>query len=116
MMDAVVHLETDVRVIGAGAAGMSAAMAASIEGAQVILTDRSLIGRSGATIMAQMTVAVALGEEEPDHWKFHLADTLQVGRGLSDAHLAHLVCERGPAEIRRLDEWRVGWARKPDGT
>jgi succinate dehydrogenase / fumarate reductase flavoprotein subunit/fumarate reductase (CoM/CoB) subunit A len=114
-MDTVVHLETDVLVIGAGAAGMSAALAASSEGAQVILADRSLIGRSGATIMAQMTVAVALGEEEPDHWEFHLADTLQAGRGLCDAHLARLVCEQGPGEIRRLDEWRVGWARKPDG-
>jgi succinate dehydrogenase / fumarate reductase flavoprotein subunit len=114
-MDTVVHLETDVLVIGAGAAGMSAALAASSEGAQVVLADRSLIGRSGATIMAQMTVAVALGEEEPDHWEFHLADTLQAGRGLCDADLARLVCEHGPGEIRRLDEWRVGWARKPDG-
>jgi succinate dehydrogenase / fumarate reductase flavoprotein subunit len=114
-MDTVVHLETDVLVVGAGAAGMSAALSASGEGAQVILADRSLIGRSGATIMAQMTVAVALGEEEPDHWKFHLADTLQAGRSLCDAHLARLVCENGPREIRRLDEWRVGWARKPDG-
>ena len=78
-MDTVVHLETDVLVVGAGAAGMSAALSASGEGAQVILADRSLIGRSGATIMAQMTVAVALGEQEPDHWEFHLADTLQGG-------------------------------------
>jgi succinate dehydrogenase / fumarate reductase flavoprotein subunit/fumarate reductase (CoM/CoB) subunit A len=65
--------------------------------------------------MAQMTVAAALGEEEPDHWGHHLADTLQAGRGLCDAHLAQLVCERGPGEIRRLDDWRVGWARTPEG-
>ena len=111
-----VHLETEVLVIGAGAAGMSAALAAAGEGAQVILADRSLIGRSGATIMAQMTVAVALGDQQPDSWEAHLADTLQAGRGLCDAHLARLVCEHGPREIRRMDEWRVGWARNEDGS
>jgi succinate dehydrogenase flavoprotein subunit len=110
-----VHLATDVLVIGAGGAGMSAALSAAEHGARVILADRSLIGRSGATIMAQMTVAVALGEETPDHWEHHFADTLAAGRGLCDAHLAALVCEEGPAAIRQLDAWRVGWARKPDG-
>ncbi len=110
-----VTLATDVLVIGAGAAGLSAALAAAPSGASVILADRSLIGRSGATIMAQMTVAAALGEEEPDHFEHHLADTLAAGRGLCDADLARLVCERGPEEIRRLDAWRVGWARRPDG-
>lgn len=116
MAQEIVHLETDVLVIGAGAAGMAAALAAGSEGARVIIADRSLIGRSGATIMAQMTVAVALGEEVPDRWEYHLADTLTAGRGLCDSNLAALVCEHGPAEIRQLDEWRVGWARKPDGT
>src|SRR3954471_15964406 len=104
-MDTVVHLETDVLVIGSGAAGMSAALAAATDGADVILADRSLIGRSGATIMAQMTVAVALGEETPDHWEHHFADTLIAGRGLCDADLAALVCEEGPAAIRQLDAW-----------
>ncbi|WP_128565844.1 FAD-binding protein, partial [Methylobacterium crusticola] len=110
-----VTLATDVLVVGTGAAGLSAALAAASVGAGVILADRSLIGRSGATIMAQMTVAAALGEEEPDHWEHHLADTLAAGRGLCDADLARLVCEQGPGEIRRLDGWRVGWARRPDG-
>src|SRR5439155_9330516 len=84
---------TDVLVIGAGAAGMYAAMAAARAGARVMLVDRSLIGRGGATVMAQMTVAVALGEEEPDHWQNHLADTLKTGRGLCDASLSHLLCK-----------------------
>lgn len=110
------RLDSDVLVIGSGAAGMAAALAAAAAGARVILADRSLIGRSGATIMAQMTVAVALGEETPDHWEHHLADTLAAGRGLCDAGLAALVCEHGPAAIRQLDEWNVGWARKPDGS
>ncbi|TMH43255.1 MAG: FAD-binding protein [Betaproteobacteria bacterium] len=66
-------METDVLVIGSGAAGMYAALAAARAGARVLLVDRSLIGRGGATVMAQMTVAVALGEEVPDHWEHHLA-------------------------------------------
>ncbi|MEJ0095673.1 MAG: FAD-binding protein [Methylocella sp.] len=110
-----VHLDTDVLVIGSGAAGMAASLSAAGKGVRVMLADRSLIGRSGATIMAQMTVAAALGEEAPDHWEHHLADTLTAGRGLCDADLAQLVCERGPAAIRQLDEWRVGWARGADG-
>ena len=61
-----VSVETDVLVIGSGAAGMYAAIEAARRGAQVLLVDRSLIGRGGATVMAQMTVAVALGEEVPD--------------------------------------------------
>ncbi len=62
------HVETDVLVIGAGGAGMYAAIEAARAGASVLLADRSLIGRGGATVMAQMTVAVALGEETPDDW------------------------------------------------
>ncbi|UDQ87837.1 FAD-binding protein [Xanthobacter autotrophicus] len=112
----VVQLETDVLVIGSGAAGMMAALEAGKEGAGVILADRSLIGRSGATIMAQMTVAVALGSQTPDGCEHHLADTLAAGRELCDASLAQLVCEEGPRDILQLDEWKVGWARNDDGS
>ena len=90
---------------------MNAALAAAQAGARVLLVDRSLIGRGGATVMAQMTVAVALGEEEPDHWENHLADTLKAGRGLCDATLSQLLCEEGPECIREMDERGVGWAR-----
>ncbi|TWS97051.1 FAD-binding protein [Reyranella sp. CPCC 100927] len=104
-------LDTDVLVIGAGGAGMSAAIAAGETGRRVLLADRSLIGRGGATIMAQMTVAAALGEQEPDHWRHHLRDTLAAGRGLCSEPLARLLCEEGVDAIRRLDRWGVGWAR-----
>ncbi len=106
------HLDTDVLVIGAGGAGMYAALEAARGGAKVILADRSLIGRGGATIMAQMTVAVAVGEEVPDHWEHHYADTLAAGRGLCDPALARLLCEEGPEVIREMDAWGVGWARE----
>src|SRR6202142_1259633 len=109
------HIETDVLVIGAGGAGMYAALEAARAGAAVVLADRSLIGRGGATVMAQMTVAAALGEQTADHWEHHLADTLAAGRGLCDAGLAALLCEQGPKAIRQLDEWRVGWGRGTAG-
>lgn len=109
------HLETDVLVIGAGGAGMYAAIEAARGGAQVLLADRSLIGRGGATVMAMMTVAVALGDSGPDAPAFHLADTLASGRGLCDTRLARLLCEEGPDCIREMDAWGVGWAREDDG-
>ena len=65
------NVETDVLVIGSGAAGMYAAIEAARSGAKVLLADRSLIGRGGATVMAQMTVAAALGEEVPDDPSHH---------------------------------------------
>src|SRR6201996_4640333 len=104
--------EADVLVIGSGAAGMYAAIEAARAGASVLLADRSLIGRGGATVMAQMTVAVALGEEVPDDWRDHWRDTLAAGRGLCDETLARLLCEDGPACIREMEEWDIGWARQ----
>ncbi len=109
------HLETDVLVIGAGGAGMAAAIAASDAGAQVLLIDRSLIGRGGATVMAQMTVAVALGDEVPDDPQAHLDDTIRAGRGLCDPRLAEILCRDAPEAIRQMDRWHAGWARHPDG-
>jgi succinate dehydrogenase / fumarate reductase flavoprotein subunit len=108
----VTHVETDVLIIGSGGAGMYAAIEAARAGCSVLLADRSLIGRGGATVMAQMTVAVALGSETPDHWSFHYNDTLEAGRGLCDERLARLLCEEGPACIREMEDWGIGWARK----
>jgi len=105
------HLETDVLVIGAGGAGMYAAIESARGGASVLLADRALIGRGGATVMAMMTVAVALGQDGPDDPAFHFADTLAAGRGLCNAPLSQLLCEDGPACILEMDAWGVGWAR-----
>src|SRR6187455_127559 len=107
-----VKVETDVLVIGSGAAGMYAAVEAARAGCRVLLIDRSLIGRGGATVMAQMTVAVALGAEAPDHWSHHYQDTLTAGRGLCNEPLSRLLCEEGPSCIEEMDSWGVGWARK----
>ena len=107
-----VRLATDVLVIGAGGAGMYAALEAARAGRKVLLADRSIIGRGGATVMAMMTVAVALGSQGPDDPEYHLKDTLESGRGLCDERLARLLCEDGPECILEMDEWGVGWARE----
>ena len=106
------HFSTDVLVIGAGGAGMYAAIAAARNGASVLLLDKSQVGRGGATIMAQMTVAVALGEQEPDSVQLHFKDTLNAGRGLCNEELAYLLCADGPKRIREMAEWGTRWARE----
>ena len=105
---------TDVLVVGAGGAGMYAAISAARNGADTVLVDKSLISRGGATIMAQMTVAAAVGEQEPDHWTHHLRDTLEAGRGLCNEELAAVLCEEAPVRIREMEGWKVGWAREDD--
>ncbi len=105
-------ITTDILVVGSGAAGMYAAISASRDGADTVLVDKSLIGRGGATIMAQMTVAAAIGEQEPDHWTHHLRDTIESGRRLCNEELASALCEEAPARIRELEDWKIGWARE----
>ena len=113
MTQAPAHIAADVLVIGAGGAGMYASLAAAEAGAgRIVLADRNMVGRGGATVMAQMTVAAALGEAEPDSVDDHLEDTLEAGRGLCDPALARLLCEEGPTRIREMDAWKVGWARE----
>ena len=113
-MSDVTHLESDVLVIGAGGAGIYAAISAAGAGSRVLLLDRSLIGRGGATVMAQMTVAAAIGHAEADDPERHLADTLNAGRELANPVLAGLLCREAPARILELDAWGVGWARQGD--
>ena len=110
MSAAPTHVETDVLIIGSGGAGMYAAIEAARAGCGVLLADRSLIGRGGATVMAQMTVAAALGQQEPDAWSIHLEDTLKAGRGLCNQELSALLCREGPERIESgwWDERDVG--------
>ena len=106
------HLTTDVLVVGAGGAGMYAAISAAREGRSVLLLDKGLVGRGGATIMAQMTVAAAIAHEEPDDWTLHLEDTLEAGRGLCHEPLSAMLCARAPARILDMDRWGTRWVRE----
>jgi succinate dehydrogenase/fumarate reductase flavoprotein subunit len=114
-MDDIINLQTDVLVAGAGAAGMFAAFAAARGGAQVTMLDKNVVGRGGASIMAQMTCAAALGEADADSPELHLRDTLQAGRGLCNESLSALLCEGSPRRIRELEGWKVNWARAENG-
>ena len=91
---------------------MNAAKAAAEQGVSVILADKSIYGRGGATVMAQMTVAVALGEEEEDSPELHFQDTVTGGRGLAEERLARVFAELAPRCIRELGELGVNWARR----
>ena len=91
---------------------MYAAIAAARHGASVILLDKSLVGRGGATVMAQMTVAAAIGQQEPDDWTIHLADTIRAGRGLCNEELSALLCQEGPKRILEMEQWGTRWARE----
>jgi succinate dehydrogenase/fumarate reductase flavoprotein subunit len=91
---------------------MYAAIAAARTGASVLLLDKSLVGRGGATVMAQMTVAAALGQQEPDDWSLHWEDTLRAGRGLCNETLAALLCAEGPKRIIEMEQWGTRWARE----
>ena len=94
---------------------MFAAISAARNGAQVVLIDKNVVGRGGATIMAQMTCASALGEEEPDSPDLHMMDTVEAGRGLCNENLSSLLCENSPKRIRELEAWKVQWARQENG-
>ena len=106
------HLSTDVLIVGAGGAGMYAAIAAARNGASVLLLDKSLVGRGGATIMAQMTVAAAISHQEPEDWTIHLADTMEAGREICNGELAKILCEEAPERIFEMDQWGTQWARE----
>jgi succinate dehydrogenase/fumarate reductase flavoprotein subunit len=105
----------DVLVIGSGAAGLMAAHVAASSGRSVVLADKSLIGRGGATIMAQMTTAVALASAEPDTVDLHIEDTIAGARGLADPAIVRAVCERAPEVILEVEKYGANWARTPDG-
>ena len=102
-------------VVGAGAAGLMAARAASAAGASVVLVDKSLIGRGGATIMAQMTTAVAFGAAEPDSTELHAEDTWAGTRDLGDRPIIDVICTRAPEVIREVEGYGANWARTAEG-
>ncbi len=107
-------IHTGVLVVGGGAAGIYAALEAHRLGAEVCLVDKSMVGVGGATIMAQMTVAAALGHQEEDSAEEHLKDTRISGKQLVNEELAQLLCADAPKRILETRDMRVNWAADGD--
>jgi succinate dehydrogenase flavoprotein subunit len=105
----------DVLVIGAGGAGLRAAIEASSEGASVGLVCKSLLGKAH-TVMAEGGVAAALGYVEPrDNWKVHFRDTMKGGRYLNQWRMAQLHAMEAPDRVKELEEWGALFDRTADG-
>ena len=107
--------EHDVIVIGAGGAGLRAAIEASNAGLNVGLICKSLLGKAH-TVMAEGGVAAAMGNVEPkDNWKVHFRDTMKGGRYLNQWRMAQLHAMEAPDRVKELEEWGALFDRTPDG-
>ena len=108
-------LEHDVLVIGAGGAGLRAAIEASAAGVSVGLICKSLLGKAH-TVMAEGGVAASLGNVDPrDNWKVHFSDTMRGGQYVNNWRMAELHAKEAPDRVRELEAWGAVFDRTPDG-
>ncbi|PYL15834.1 MAG: fumarate reductase/succinate dehydrogenase flavoprotein subunit [Verrucomicrobia bacterium] len=107
--------EHDVLVIGAGGAGLRAAIEASAAGAEVGLVCKSLLGKAH-TVMAEGGIAAALANvDERDNWKVHFADTMRGGQYVNQWRMAELHAKEAPDRVRELEAWGAVFDRTEDG-
>ena len=107
--------EHDVLVIGAGGAGLRAAIESAHVGASVGLICKSLLGKAH-TVMAEGGVAAALANvDDRDNWKVHFADTMRGGQYLNNWRMAELHAKEAPDRVRELEAWGTVFDRTPDG-
>ena len=107
--------EHDVLVIGAGGAGLRAAIEASAAGVSVGLICKSLLGKAH-TVMAEGGIAAALANvDERDNWKVHFADTMRGGQYLNQWRMAELHAKEAPDRVRELEAWGAVFDRTKDG-
>ena len=105
----------DVLVIGAGGAGLRAAIEASAGGAKVGLVCKSLLGKAH-TVMAEGGVAAAMGNvDDRDNWKVHFADTMRGGQYVNNWRMAELHAKEAPERVRELEAWGAAFDRTKDG-
>ena len=108
-------LEYDVLVIGAGGAGLRAAIEASAAGARVGLICKSLLGKAH-TVMAEGGMAAALANvDDRDNWKVHFADTMRGGQYVNNWRMAELHAQEAPERVRELEAWGAVFDRTADG-
>jgi succinate dehydrogenase / fumarate reductase flavoprotein subunit len=107
--------EYDVLVIGAGGAGLRAAIEASAAGVKVALVCKSLLGKAH-TVMAEGGIAAALANvDDRDNWKVHFADTMRGGQYVNNWRMAELHAKEAPARIYELEAWGAVFDRTNDG-
>jgi succinate dehydrogenase / fumarate reductase, flavoprotein subunit len=107
--------EYDVLVIGAGGAGLRAAIEASASGVKVGLICKSLLGKAH-TVMAEGGVAAALANvDDRDSWKVHFADTMRGGQYVNNWRMAELHAKEAPDRVRELEAWGAVFDRTKDG-
>ncbi len=107
--------EYDVIVIGAGGAGLRAAIEAANDGVRVGLICKSLLGKAH-TVMAEGGAAAAMGNvDDRDSWKVHFADTMRGGQYVNNWRMAELHAREAPDRIRELEAWGALFDRTPDG-
>ncbi|MGE0640204.1 MAG: fumarate reductase/succinate dehydrogenase flavoprotein subunit [Thermoanaerobaculia bacterium] len=115
MSDRFRTVELDVLVIGAGGAGMRAAIEASAAGVSVGLVSKSLLGKAH-TVMAEGGVAAALANvDDRDSWKTHFADTMRGGQYVNNPRMAELHAKEAPERVRELEAWGAVFDRTKDG-
>jgi succinate dehydrogenase / fumarate reductase flavoprotein subunit len=108
-------LEHDVLVIGAGGAGLRAAIEASAAGVRVGLVCKSLLGKAH-TVMAEGGIAAALANvDERDNWKVHFADTMRGGQYVNQWRMAELHAKEASDRVRELEAWGAVFDRTKDG-
>ena len=107
--------EYDVLVIGAGGAGLRAAIEASSSGAKVAIISKSMLGKAH-TVMAEGGAAAALANKDKrDSWKVHFRDTMKGGKYLNDWRMAVVHAQHAPDRIRELETWGAVFDRTPKG-
>jgi len=107
--------EYDVLIVGAGGAGLSAAIAASAGGATVGVVCKSLLGKAH-TVMAEGGVAAALANvDDRDSWRVHFADTMRGGQYLNNWRMAEIHAKEAPERVRELEAWGALFDRTEDG-
>ncbi len=107
--------EHDVLIIGAGGAGLRAAIEAASAGARVGLVCKSLLGKAH-TVMAEGGAAAAMANvDDRDSWRVHFADTMRGGQYVNNPRMAELHAKEAPDRIRELEGWGAVFDRTPDG-
>jgi succinate dehydrogenase / fumarate reductase flavoprotein subunit len=105
----------DVVVVGAGGAGLRAAIEAARQGARTAIVCKSLLGKAH-TVMAEGGIAAALGNVySEDNWQVHFRDTMRGGKLLSNWQMAQIHAQEAPERVLELEEWGALFDRTPDG-